>query len=176
MRVFGGTVIGAVALWLPASSVGQPSSFVIQGDYKIGGYPVKQDGTLFGAIQEFGEPTRTRRQRIVCLVSWRSLGLTIAFYNLGGRNPCAPQYGYFSSATMTGRQWRTSSALRIGVPQRYIFRYFARAKPSPRTSQWWWLVARRTIYGAGGVYGGLEAKVVNGWVSAFRVNYQAGGE
>jgi hypothetical protein len=50
-------------------------SFVIQGDYKIGGYAVKTDGTLAGAVEEFGEPTARRRsgRGSACDVAWRPL-------------------------------------------------------------------------------------------------------
>lgn len=181
MRFWAGTIVGAVAVALTPASAGQPSSFVIQGDYKIGGYAVKQDGTLFGAIEEFGEPTSLRRGggRLrgwnACVARWRELGLRIVFYNLGGEDSCRPQHGYFRDALITGRQWRTSKGLRIRQPRRYLFRYYAGARPSV-SGLWWTLVPRKWPYGGGGTYAGLAAKVVDGWVVAFQVYYQAGGE
>jgi hypothetical protein len=44
------------------SAAGAVSSYVVQGDYKIGGYAVKADGTLAGAIDEFGAPSSRRRK------------------------------------------------------------------------------------------------------------------
>src|SRR5688572_13546610 len=119
MRICAGMVAAALGgLCLASSSAGQPSSFVIQGDYKIGGYPVKKDGTLFGAIEEFGEPTSLRRGGArgwnACVGRWREFGLRIVFYNLGGQDACKPQYGYFRDAIITGNQWRTSKGLRVG--------------------------------------------------------------
>jgi hypothetical protein len=46
-------VIGSV----PGRSSQPEPSLVIQGDNKIGYFAVKRDGTLFGAMQAFGEPT-----------------------------------------------------------------------------------------------------------------------
>lgn len=181
MRVLVGITAAIVAFWLAPGSAAQPSSFVIQGDYKIGGYAVKEDGTLFGAIEEFGEPTSLRRggARLrgwnACVARWREFGLRIVFYNLGGQDACKPQYGYFRDATITGKQWRTSKGLRVGQPWRYIFRYYPRARPSPRTASWWPLLLRRVAY-FDDPYAGLSAKVMNGWVVAFQVYYQAGGE
>jgi hypothetical protein len=173
-------VVSGIALSFAPQGSAAPSSFVIQWDYKIGGYTVKEDGTLFGAIKEFGEPTSLRRggRRLrgwnACVARWRQLGLRIVFYNLGGQDPCKPQYGYFRDALITGKQWRTSKGLRVGQPWRYIFRYYAR--PMTRNGTWWSLVRRRWPYGSGGTYGALSAKVMNGWVIAFQVYYQAGGE
>jgi hypothetical protein len=164
----------------PARTAGPPIR--IWGDSQIGRFRVKTDGTLFGAMEAFGEPTSLARGtgRLrgwnACVARWRPIGLRIVFYNLGGQNPCEPQYGYFRDAVMTGRQWRTVGGLRIGDPWRRIFRYYPHARPSPVTSQWWWLIERRWPYGDGGTYGGLSAKILRGWVVAFQIYYQAGGE
>jgi hypothetical protein len=47
-----------LTLAIPSGAV---SSYVIQGDHRIGGYAVKADGTLAGAIDEFGPPSSRRR-------------------------------------------------------------------------------------------------------------------
>ena len=166
---------------LAPASAAQPSSFVIQGDYKIAGYAVKKDGTLFGAIDEFGQPTSLRRgtgRRLrgwnACVARWRDLGLRIVFYNLGGQDSCKPQHGAFRDAIIAGKQWRTSKGLRIGHPQRYILRYYRHARPSPTRT--WWSLVRRTVVYFDRPYGALSAKVMNGRVVAFQVYYQAGGE
>jgi opacity protein-like surface antigen len=80
-----------------ASSSAAERSWVVQGDNVIGGYLVKKDGTLFGAIRQFGQPTSKRRDTTGwngCSVTWKNLGLRIFFYNLGGHDSCQPQYGY----------------------------------------------------------------------------------
>jgi hypothetical protein len=172
-----------VAAALLATTAAQARSYVIQGDYKIGAYAVKKDGTLFGAIRAFGEPSGRRPfrsggrvYREICDVRWRPLGLRIIFYNLGGEDPCEPQFGYFNEAMLTGERWRTANGLRIGHPARYILRYHPKAQPSPVTRSWWWLLTRRTVIGEGGPYRALMAKVVNGRIAAFSVRYPAGGD
>ena len=52
VRVYVGITAAIAAFWLAPGSVADPSSFVIQGDCKIGGYAVTKDGTLFGAIRK----------------------------------------------------------------------------------------------------------------------------
>jgi hypothetical protein len=172
-------VIGVVAAAITPSSSAQITSFVIQGDYKIGGYAVKANGTLDGALKAFGEPTSIRRgayrgrPSVTCVVRWRSLGLRIQFYNLGGQDPCKPQYGYFGHALITGKEWRTSKGLRIGEPSHRLYALYS---PRRFTGPWAWLVSRYTPIGIGGYYPGLEAKRLDGWVVAFRINYPAGGD
>jgi hypothetical protein len=168
----------AITLASPSSG-GAERSWVIQGDTVIGGYLVKKDGTLFGAIRQFGPPTSKRRDPDSgwngCVVTWKSLGLRIFFYNLGGQDSCQPQYGYFRDALITGKKWRTASGLRIGDPQRWIFRYHPKATPTG-TGAWWSLLQRVPPWGDGTGYAALAAKVNRGYVSAFGVWFQAGGE
>lgn len=144
----------------------------------IGGYAVKRDGTLGGASRQFGPPSRVRRDTASgwngCVLSWRSLGLRIYFYNLGGADPCDGQTGRFRDALVTGKQWRTANGLRIGQPARLIKRYHPRARKLD--GAWWALVTRSWPYGEGGTYAGLAAKVNRGSVSAFSIYFQAGGE
>ena len=173
----------AVVSLVTGSAFAAPKSLVIQGDSKIAGYAIKADGTLFGAIQRFGQPTSLRHERgpglqgwNACVGRWRGIGLKIVFYNLGGRDSCRPQYGYFRDALITGKQWRTAAGLRSGHPWKYIARYHPRARPAPGSTSWWWLVARSWPFGAGGSYGALSAKGANGSIVAFQVYYQAGGE
>jgi hypothetical protein len=86
-----------------AASAQEPTSIIVRGDVQIGRFLVQRDGTLDGAIRAFGKPTSRRRGRYQdCTARWRPIGLRIGFYNLGGRNPCLRQYGYFSNATMVG--------------------------------------------------------------------------
>jgi hypothetical protein len=163
-----------------ASSSGAERSWVIQGDTVIGGYLVQKDGTLFGALRQFGPPTSKRHDPSMmgwngCLVVWKNLGLRIAFYNLGGQDSCQPQYGYFRDGLITGKKWRTASGLRIGDPMRWIFRYHPKAKPTG-TGAWWSLLERFPVWGDGAGYTALAVKVNRGSVAAFSVWYQAGGD
>lgn len=167
------------AFVLSGAHAAAPSSYVIQADNKIGGFAVKKNGRLGGAIDEFGTPTRYRRDRTGwngCIVNWSSLRLEIFFYNLGGADSCKPETGYFRNAILTGRQWRTASGLRIGQPARFILRYHPRARRDAKARNLWWLVTRKWPFGDGGNYAALTAKVHRGRVSAFLVYHQSGGE
>ena len=155
-----------------ATPAAPPRSFVIHADHRIGGYAVRADGTLGGALAEFGTPTRISRgrgaHRRTCEVVWRPLGLRMTFSN-AARNPCASRWGYFAQAVLTGARWRTAKGLRIGDPERRL-----RVLYTPRRSagRWWWLVVRYSPVAT--VHYGLEAKTMNGAVVAFRLNYTAG--
>ena len=163
----------AAVLVLAAIAAAASSAPVVQGDYRIGAFAVKRDGSLRGMIRAFGEPSGMRRRGEVCHLAWRAIGLRATFYNLGGQNPCARAYGRFGTATMTGPAWRTSVGLRIGDPLRRLRALFPRAT---RHGRWWWLVTRRARFGLPGHYPGLAAKVVRTRVAAFEIRYQAGGE
>lgn len=164
-------IVVAALLLAPAAQ----AAIVIQGDTKLGRFAVQRDGTLQGAIEAFGDPATLRRHprfRETCYAGWPEIGLRITFYNLGGENPCAPQWGYFSLAEVTGRDWRTASGLRIGDPLRRLWARYPRAQPYP---PYWWLVVR-TYPAFDRAYAGLSAKVRNGRVVAFLVRYPAGGD
>jgi hypothetical protein len=154
-------------------------SFVIQGDTKIGGFAVKANGSLAGAIRAFGQP-RLRRTGEACAATWSSYGLSMSFYNLGGANPCTPRFGRFSKAIVHGTRWRTDKGLRTGMSSHLIRRYYPRATfhrglrfywPSG-----WWLVPRPELFGGGGTYPGLLAETARGIVISFQVRYPAGGD
>jgi hypothetical protein len=154
--------------------VQEPSSIVVRGDVQIGRYLIQRDGTLDGAIRAFGRPTSLSRGRYQdCIAVWRSIGLRIGFYNLGGRNPCMRQYGYFSNATMLGRHWVTARGLRVGDPSRKLYVTYS---PRRFTGSWAWLLTRWSPYGDGAYYPGLAAKIQRGWVTALRIRYPAGGD
>ena len=169
------TAAVALALATSPSALGHQPSFVIQGDFRIGGYAVKRDGSLRGMIAAFDQPSTVRRgtrYREICYVAWRPIGLRVTLYNLGGSNPCLPATGHFSEALMATRIWRTSMGLRIGDS---LARLRALYRNESRHGAWWWLITRRSPYGAGGSYPGLAAKVGRGRVVAFAVRYPAGG-
>ena len=162
--------VGAFGVAAPAFS---GPWFVVYADTRVGHFRVKADGTLGGAVREWGQPTTRVRSRRdgTCTLRWRPYGLTMTFYNLGGQDPCAARTGFFGSAVITGGRWMTASLLPIGAPVSTLRQRHPRAGRRAGT-QWWWLVRRLTPIGEGG----LEAKVHRGRVTAFRVTYQAGGE
>jgi hypothetical protein len=175
-------VAAALAVVVPASSASSGASFTIRGDYRIGSFRVKADGTLGGVIAAFGEPdTLRRRFAEACNAVWRSSGLTILFNNFGGQNPCTPEGGRFARALMHGRRWRTGSGLRIGMLASAVSRYYPRATYRRGVAGFWpsgwWLVTRRSPFGTGDTrYPGLLAETQSGRVAAFYVSFPAGGD
>jgi hypothetical protein len=166
-------LILVVALIAAADVGAQPADTVLRGDVQIGRFLVKRDGTLLGAIRAFGRPSSLKPGGGTCLARWRSLGLSISFYNLGGQDPCKPQYGYFGQAIINGRQWATAKGLRIGDPASRVRALYAARRV---TGAWVWLLTRRSTAGANSLYAALSAKIYRGRVTAFRVKYQAGGD
>lgn len=166
---------GGLALLLGATpGPSGTDSIVVRGDVQIGRFLVKRDGTLDGVIRAFGRPSSLRHGRDQnCVGRWRDIGLRVNFYNLGGQDPCARQYGYFRDATMVGSQWVTAKGLRLGDPARRLHVLYS---PRRFSGSWAWLVTRYLPYAGGFHYPGLSAKVHHGWVTAFRVRYPAGGE
>lgn len=77
--------VTALAVMLFAAATASAHTFTIRGDWKLGSFAVKRDGTLRGAIDAFGIPRGRDRQGVSCIVRWPRHGLRIAFYNLGGR-------------------------------------------------------------------------------------------
>ena len=102
-------LIGAAVAALPAPAA---ADTVVRSDERIGSFRVKSDGTLGGARNAFGVPSRSvRTSDATCSVTWARLGLRIGFYNLGGLPPCGRATGHFSNAAITGAQWRTGNGL-----------------------------------------------------------------
>lgn len=162
-------ILAAALALVPAAQ----AAIVIQGDTQLGRFEVQRDGTLRGAIAAFGRPGSLRRSGLSCYARWPRIRLRISFYNLGGRNPCVPRWGYFSLAEIVGTDWQTGSGLKIGDPLRSLIARYPRADPHP---PYWWLLVRRTPFGLAGTYPGLSAKVRDGRVVAFVVRYPAGGD
>lgn len=173
-------VVAGIALVLAASSAAA-HTFVVMGDSRIGGYAVKRDGSLRGAIAAFGDP-RLRRMfgRGACRATWSRHGLTIDFYNLGGEDACTPRGGRFSRAVMRGPHWRTSLGLRVGDSTRKLMRLYRDADFRRGTRRFWpsgwWLVRRYSPFGDGAYYPGLLAETRRGVVIALHVRYAAGGD
>ena len=164
-------LVAALAVSMEAAAA--PTASIVRGDVQIGRYQVKRDGTLGGAIRAFGQPSGLRRRDVTCLASWRTPGIRISFYNLGGQNPCQGRYGYFGEAIITGRGWATAKGLRIGDPARRVSALYG---PRRVSGSWAWLLTRRSPFGTGGTYAALSARIHSGRVTAFRVKYPAGGD
>ena len=177
------TAIAAGALLLVASASASAHTFTIHGDWKIGSFQVKRDGTLRGAIDAFGRPgDRDRRYGgQVCIVRWPRHGLKIGFYNLGGNDACRGRYGFFSEARARGPHWVTNRDLAIGDRRRRLRNLYPGARyheagPGGSWPAGWWLVRRESPFGTGGYYPGLLATLEDRRVDAFFVRYPAGGD
>ena len=166
-------LVGAAALALAASPATASPDQVVHGDYRIGGFAVKADGSLRGLVREFGTPTGRWHNNLGCVARWRRSGLLVRLYNLSGKDPCTLDGGRFYDATMTGRGWRTSLGLRVGDRASRVRRIFPRAETHGR---WQWLVVRLTPTRTATRYPGLAARVVNGRVAALRVTFFADGD
>ncbi|HEY7003758.1 MAG TPA: hypothetical protein VH281_05710 [Gaiellaceae bacterium] len=174
-----GVALTALAALVVASSAGA-AVFTIRGDWRMGSFAVKKDGTLGGAVEAFGQPGAKVRNGEVCTVRWSRHGLRIVFYNLGGRNPCSGKFGFFSNARARGPHWVTNRGLAIGDRERRLENRYPNAKFHPAERGFWpagwWLVRRRSQFGTGGFYPGLLAHMHNRRVQAFHVRFPAGGD
>lgn len=172
-------VAAAAVVFITAASA-SAHEFTISGDWKLGSFAVKRDGTLRGAIDAFGRPGSKERDGVACVVRWPRHGLKIQFYNLGGQNPCRPAFGFFSRARAQGRHWRTDRGLEIGDRQRRLRNLYPNARfHSAEPGFWpagWWLVRRWSSIGSGGYYPGLLATMQDRRVVRFHVRYPAGGD
>jgi hypothetical protein len=168
----------ALVLALPAAAANK--SYVIQSNTQIGSYKLRVDPTLQGAIETFGSPTRIIRGPQdgwnSCTARWAEHGVSIWFYNLAGQDSCKPQYGAFGSATLTDKRWRTAKGLRIGDTFRKLTYLY---QPRHFNGKWVVLLSEIRNYDCslpkGCLFRKVEAKVMDGRVVAFRVNYSAGG-
>jgi hypothetical protein len=170
------TLVAAIAVAPSAAA----HVFTIRGDSYIGSFAVKADGTLQGAFDAFGTPTSMDRNGVSCTVRWSAHFLRIVFYNLGGQNPCVPEFGYFATARAAGPHWRTARGLAIGDRQRRLIRLYPNARfHRANPGFWpagWWLVRRWSPIGTGGYYPGLLAKMRDRRVAAFHIRFPAGGD
>lgn len=174
------TIGAVVTLSLVLVASAGAAVFTIHGDWRMGSFKVKRDGTLRGAIDAFG-PTGSRdRNGEVCTVRWPRHGLKIVFYNLGGLNPCKPANGFFSNARARGPHWKTDRDLAIGDRRHRLKDLYPGAKfHGGMHNFWpsgWWLVRRTSPFGSGGSYPGLLAHMHDHRVAAFHVRYPAGGD
>ena len=178
MKLITATVALVAALVLTSSAAA--AVFTIRGDWRMGSFAVKKDGTLRGAVDAFGQPTTKIRNGESCVVRWTQHGLRVFFYNLGGNNPCRGKFGFFSNARAKGPHWRTNRDLAIGDGERRLQNLYPNASfHAAEQGFWpagWWLVKRPNQFGTSGSYPGLLAHMHDGRVQAFHVRYAAGGD
>jgi hypothetical protein len=172
--------VAVMAVMLIAAASASAHVFTIRGDWKMGSFAVKRDGTLRGAIAAFGQPGSRDRNGSVCTVRWGRHGLKIVFYNLGGKNPCRPAFGFFSKARAKGPHWRTGLGLEVGAWRGRLKNLYPNARHHrAERGFWpagWWLVRRWSPIGTGGYYPGLLTQMADRRVAAFHVRYPAGGD
>ena len=134
-------VIVIAACAAPSVGVAPASAqtFTIRGDWKMGTFLVKRDGTLRGAIDAFGTPgDRDRRfGGAACTVRWPRFGLRIDFTNLGGRNACRPAFGFFSDARARGPHWQTNRGLASGDRRRRLKNLYPEAEHHSSEPGFW---------------------------------------
>jgi hypothetical protein len=96
-------------------------------------------------------------------------------YNLGGRDPCWE--GDFCRATVSGRQWATQRGLQVGERVTRLHELYPDAveKQRPGAFEYWLLERGANLCGRDPL-GGLVARTFDGHISAFEVNFMAGGE
>ena len=178
MKPITATVALVAALVLTSSAAA--AVFTIRGDWRMGSFAVKKDGTLGGAVDAFGQPTTKIRNGESCAVRWTQHGLRIFFYNLGGNNPCRGKFGFFSNARAKGPHWKTNRDLAIGDGEGRLQNLYPNASfHAAEQGFWpagWWLVKRPNQFGTSGSYPGLLAHMHHGRVQAFHVRYAAGGD
>ena len=149
-----------------------PRSRLVSAQF-IGRYEVEADGTVSGAIDALGQPTERAPRRTDCTITWAQHGVLMQFVNLGGADPC--ELGQFCSASINGREWRTSTGLAAGDSVRQLWDLYPSAR-EVRDGAIIRYVLERGTAPCGQAEGGLEAWTGGGRVSQLYVSFQAGGD
>jgi uncharacterized repeat protein (TIGR01451 family) len=154
--------------------VGAPTtpSFVIEEDEWLGDLAIRY-ARVPNALSAFGAPTRrglAGRFGESCFVTWARYGLQLHAYlrprdDPEAVDPC--QDGTVNDALVTGSRWRTATGLAIGDPETNLDRLYPDAG---RQGAWRRLATRRLDLAGETTYPTLLAKVVDGRVTAFRLN------
>jgi hypothetical protein len=161
-------VLLVAALVLVGAARAAPAPYVLHGDTSVAGLRIAR-ADLADARARLGAPTATRRvQGVECVATWRTLGVTLAFLELSGGDPC--RAGALVRATIASRaHWRTAKGLRVGDAVARVRRLYPQARSRRSVPQWtgYWLVTRRACeLGGFEPYPGLLARIRNGRVSA----------
>jgi hypothetical protein len=140
----------------------------------IGGFHPQRDPTLGAATSVFGQPSKvSQTSNASCRVLWRSVGVRIAFVNLGGGSPCDPALTKAQVVRVFDPRWRTGRGLSIGNGLRRLRRLYPGAT---RHGKSFWLVRAVNIFVGGSPYPVLRATMRNGRVASFALDVGAGGE
>jgi hypothetical protein len=154
------------ALAAPAAAAA-PAPYVINGDSSVGGLRIAR-ADLADARARLGAPSSVRRRVPECVASWRGLGVTLAFLDLSGADPC--RGGALVRATITSRSdWRTAKGLRVGDAVARLRSLYPSARHRRSIPAWtgYWLVTRRACeLGGFEPFPGLLARVRHGRVTA----------
>lgn len=165
---------------LPASSGAELAHHQINLETKgpnridsIGGFRPFEE-TLGDAVERFGEVTDVNRPLSEgCEVSWEEHGVTIEFWNLGGRDPCDPEFGFAQYAYITGRGWHTARDLYITSHRNTMKRLYREQRRTPRRYS---LVRGYRPFGDAGNLDILSVGLTRDRVSSFRMYIGAAGE
>ena len=174
----------AVALCAAAPASAVAESFVVNARgsatglgtvLRIGDFRPSRDASLSAAIAAYGQPSSIAGGgRESCTVRWRPLGVRIVFVELGGGDACDPAHGKAQVAVLRDtRRWRTVKGLRLRDSLDKLKRLYPRA---PRTGRAYRLVSGRSVFGAGGRYAVLSARVADERVTSYRLFIGAAGE
>jgi hypothetical protein len=178
-----GLLLGLVLAIVPVASA-QAAPFTIDARgsntglgrvLAIGGFKPDRDPTLEGAIAAYGAPSRQRSlsNGSACRVVWSGIGVRILFANFGGGSACDPALGRVATARAYGSRWRTKRGLQVGQRVRRLRRLYPAAV---RRGRGYRLVKGVSIYGTGGSYGVLSARVRNDRVRSFGLQIFAAGD
>lgn len=173
-------LVAGIAATAVARGVPSAPSFVVQSDERIGGFAVKTNGTLAGAIRAFGEPDSRQPLR-------RDLHSNVAITRTDHhllqpwRHEPSPRSGKFSRAIMRGDRWRTTKGLRVGMLSTRVRRFYPKATWHRGSRGFWpsgwWLVTRGSLFGPSkSSYPGLLAETRNARVFSLQVRFPAGGD
>jgi hypothetical protein len=160
-------VLVVAVLAVTGAARAAPAPYVLHGDTSVGGLRIAR-ADLADARARFGAPSATRRVQVECVATWRRIGLTLAFLELSGGDPC--RAGALVRATITSRaDWRTAKGLRKGDSVARLRALYPRARYRGHIHAWtgYWLVTRRACeLGGFEPFPGLLARVRDGRVTA----------
>jgi hypothetical protein len=127
---------------------------------------------LADGIKRFAPPSAQREvDANACHVRWGSIGLFAIYANLGGREPCDPQFGRLQGAALTNARWRTAEGLAYGDPEAKLHELY----PDAVADENRWTIASRKE-ASGGDLGLVSVVVQDGRISSMQVYVGAAGD
>ncbi len=101
------------------------------------------------ALKAFGTPTHFRRDRNLCLVTWRDRGVKVAFAGRGCRVGALRSSSWYG-LRLFGRRWHNVEGLRLRQRLAAVRRIYPRSRWQPRGAphgQPWLVLQRRVVNG-----------------------------